>query len=199
MKVYRLIGLAALGCIGWLGWLGAAQAQTLRQDAPLFDKPDGAAVGAPLKTGAAVKMLKRQGFWVEVDAGGKTGWLKASLLNFGGATGGATAIDTGRLGTGNIVSTSSARGLSSKDLLSGKPNMEEAAKLDLLVLDSAAVSAFMGQGNVKPISEKVALVAVRSAAPAAGSVSNSGSGTGAAVSGSKPAGAAPQKKADDDW
>lgn len=194
MKLHRLIALAALA------WLGLASAQSLRQDVPLMDKPDGAAVGAPLKTGAAVKMLKRQGFWVEVEAGGKTGWLKASLLNFGGATGGATAIDTGRLGTGNIVSTSSARGLSSKDLLSGKPNVEEAAKLDLLVADAAAVGAFMSQGNVKPITEKVALLAVKSAAPAgASSGANSGTSSGAASSSAKPAAANPQKKTDDDW
>ena len=103
----------------------AVNAQTLREDASLSDKAEGAPGATKLKAGSSVKVLKRQGFWVEVDAGGKNGWLKASQLNFTGATGGPTAIDTGRLGTGNIVATSAARGLSAKDLVSGKPNFEE--------------------------------------------------------------------------
>ena len=104
-------------------------AQTLREDAILSDKAEGAPGATKLKAGSSVKVLKRQGFWVEVDAGGKNGWLKASQLNFTGATGGPTAIDTGRLGTGNIVATSAARGLSAKDLVSGKPNFDEVKQL----------------------------------------------------------------------
>ena len=67
--------------------LAGVQAQVVRDEASLFDKPEGAPGATKLKAGSSVKVLKRQGFWVEVDAGGKNGWLKASQLNFTGATG----------------------------------------------------------------------------------------------------------------
>ena len=123
--------------------LFSAQAQTVREEAVLLDKPDGKPGSVKLAAGSPVKTLKRQGFWVEVDAAGKTGWLKVSQINFAGATGGATAIDTGRLGTGNIVATSAARGLSAKDLISGQPNFDEANKLDTLTAQPAVVQSFL--------------------------------------------------------
>ncbi len=166
----------------------SVSAQTLREDANLIDKPDGAPGPTKLKAGASVKVLKRQGFWVEVDAGGKNGWLKASQLNFTGATGGPTAIDTGRLGTGNIVATSAARGLSAKDLVSGKPNFDEVKKLDTLGFDPAGIDSFVAQGGVVPSKEKIQLAAVKPAAPAQPASSSSG-------------GAAPTtpKKDSDEW
>ncbi len=172
-----------------MGLAGAVPAQTLRQDAQLLNKPDGAAVGAPLKAGATVKMVKRQGFWVEVDAGARGGWIKLSMLNLSGATGGPTAIDTGRLGTGNIVATSAVRGLSAKDLLNGKPNFDEAAKLEALVVQTQAAQAFLVAGGVTAVAERVQLTAPRSApvAPAAAEAVNVG-GVGVA-----------KKKGDDDW
>ena len=43
-----------------------ANAQTLREDASLSDKAEGAPGATKLKAGSSVKVLKRQGFWVEV-------------------------------------------------------------------------------------------------------------------------------------
>ena len=164
-------------------------AQTLREDASLSDKAEGAPGATKLKAGSSVKVLKRQGFWVEVDAGGKNGWLKASQLNFTGATGGPTAIDTGRLGTGNIVATSAARGLSAKDLVSGKPNFEEVKKLDSLSFDPAGIDAFVAAGGVVPSKEKIQLAAAKPAAPASAASSPSGATPAPAT----------KKKDDDEW
>ena len=176
-------------CLGLLSC--ALHAQTVREEAVLLDKPDGKPTAIKLSAGAAVKTVKRQGFWVEVDAAGKTGWLKVSQINFAGATGGATAIDTGRLGSGNIVSTSAARGLSAKDLVSGQPNLNEANKLEGLTADAQVVQSFLVAGGVTPIKDKVQLTVPKPAAPAA-----------AAASGNGPAGSAPgeaKKKGNDDW
>lgn len=101
-------------------------AQTIREEASLFDRQEGKPGAVSLSAGSTVKALRRQGFWVEVDAAGRVGWLKVSQMSFAGATAGATAIDTGRLGTGNMVATSAARGLSAKDLVGGQPNLAEA-------------------------------------------------------------------------
>lgn len=183
-RAWRWTGLAL--CVLSL----ASNAQTLREDAPLLDRPDGKPAASKLVAGSSVKALKRQGFWVEVDAAGKVGWLKVSQINFAGAVGGATAIDTGRLGTGNIVATSAARGLSAKDLVSGRPNFDEANKLDLLMAQSAAVQPFLLAGGVVAISEKIQLGAPRSTAPAM-----------PANAGVQPAGTTSpgKKKGDDEW
>jgi hypothetical protein len=177
-------GLLFLACIG------GTYAQTVREEATLLDKPDGKPGSVKLAAGSPVKTLKRQGFWVEVDAAGKTGWLKVSQINFAGATSGSTAIDTGRLGTGNIVATSAARGLSAKDLVSGQPDFNEANKLDALTATPASVQAFLVAGNVVATTQKIQLTAPApkpAPAPAAGA----GQGSGA----SSPS----KKKGDDEW
>lgn len=181
----------------WLGLLCFAfvfgvQAQTVREEAVLFDKSDGKPGAVKLSAGSAVKALRRQGFWVEVDAAGKVGWLKVSQINFSGATGGATAIDTGRLGTGNIVATSAARGLSAKDLVSGQPNFNEAGKLDALTIDAPTVQSFLVEGAVVASTEKFQLSAPRPNA----ALTNAPATSGAQATGTPPAG---KKKGDDDW
>jgi hypothetical protein len=177
-------GLLFLACIS------GTFAQTVREEATLLDKPDGKPGSVKLAAGSPVKTLKRQGFWVEVDAAGKTGWLKVSQINFAGATGGSTAIDTGRLGTGNIVATSAARGLSAKDLVSGQPDFNEANKLELLTATPATVQTFLVAGNVTAISQKIQLTAPRPA-PAATPAAGSGQGAGSSSS--------TKKKGDDEW
>lgn len=149
-------------------WLGAIvslplQGQTLKEEAALLDKPDGARV-ATGKAGASVKIKRRQGFWAEVDMGDKSGWVQLGKLSLAGASGGSVALDTGRSGSGNIVSTSSARGLSAKDLINGKPDEQSVAKLDGFIVDAGAVGKFRTEGGISLLAEKVALVAP--AAPA---------------------------------
>lgn len=141
------------------------QAQTLKENTGLFDKPDGAKT-ADAKAGTPLKITKRQGFWVEVDAGGKKGWVKLGVVNMASTTGGSVALDTGRTGKGNIVSTSAARGLSAKDLLQGKPDPQAVVKLESYVLDASVVPAFRTEGGIQPLTEKIALT-VPPAEPAA--------------------------------
>ena len=106
-----------------------------------------------------MKITKRQGFWVEVDAGGKKGWVKLGVVNMASNSGGSVALDTGRTGKGNIVSTSAARGLSAKDLLQGKPDPQAVVKLESYVLDASVVPAFRTEGGIRPLTEKIALTA----------------------------------------
>lgn len=184
-------------CIVWvLSALGMPlQAQSLKDDTKLFDKADGQPQGGTLAQGTGVKLHSRAGFWVEVDAGGRRGWLKASSISYAGQAGGPTAIDTGRLGKGNIVATSAARGLSAKDLLQGTPKPEEVAKLAAFAPDAASQKAFATQGAIKPAATKVAL---KSGAPAprapaaAGNANNVGAGSAASN-------AVARKKDGDEW
>lgn len=184
LRGLRWVGLLCCACSFW------TYAQSVREEATLFDKPEGKSGSVKLAAGTSVKTLKRQGFWVEVDAAGKTGWLKVSQINFAGAASGATAIDTGRLGTGNIVATSAARGLSAKDLVSGQPDFNEASKLEMLTANPSTVQVFMTVGNVVAINQKIQLTAPRPSSLASPAV-----GTGQASGSSSSA----KKKGDDDW
>lgn len=136
---------------------GAIPAQSVKEEVRLHDKPSGTPQGAALPAGAAVKMMERQGFWVRVEAGSRSGWLKATSLVFSNSAAVAIPIDTGRLGAGNIVSVSAARGLSADDLMNGTPRPEEVARLVQLAPEPAAVQAFLAQGRITPPAQVAAL------------------------------------------
>jgi hypothetical protein len=136
-------------------------AQTINGDGALVDKPDGAKVAA-LKAGTPASVLKRQGFWVQVQAASKTGWVRLNQLGFGGASG-IVALDTGRAAAGNIVSTSVARGLTAKDLLNGKPDLGAVARMDAWVPNSASVDKFSADGGVAPVNLTVTLKVIPAA------------------------------------
>jgi hypothetical protein len=169
-----------------------ALAQTVKVEARLLDKPSGAHQGAVVAAGAAAKVVERQGFWVRVDVSGRTGWIKASSLSFSSG-GGPIAIDTGRMGVGNIVSTSAARGLSAKDLLDGTPRPAEVLKMAQYSPDASVLQNFMTQGQISPQAKPVQLKTVEPV-PAKPSVSQASTGSPPAVSSQR----AP-KKDGDDW
>jgi hypothetical protein len=168
-------------------------AQTVKEEAHLLDKPSGAPQGAVVAAGAAAKVVERQGFWVRVDVPGRTGWIKASGLSFSSGRGGPIAIDTGRMGAGNIVSTSAARGLSAKDLLDGTPRPAEVLKMAQYAPDASALQNFMTQGQINPQVAPVQLKTMEPV-PAKPSVSHTHAGSPPAV----PSQRAP-KKDGDDW
>jgi hypothetical protein len=141
-----------------LGPVMSVYSQTLKEETSLFDKPDGAKIFSG-KSGTAVKIKRREGFWVEVDILGKSAWVQLSKINLGGNAGGSVNIDTGRTSTGNIVSTSSARGLSAKDLLDGKPDKQAVTKLEVFVTEVSAVRRFRSEGGIIALAEKVVLTA----------------------------------------
>jgi len=113
-------------------------------------QPD-AKVVQKLAAKASLKLLKRQGFWVEVEASGVKGWLKVSEISLGpGATGatGLGGLDTGRTGKGNIVSTTAARGLTVKELVAAKPDPQQVTQLKGLAVSASAADAFAKAGGL---------------------------------------------------
>ena len=133
-----------------------AMAQSLSKPADLKASP--APEAKTVKSVAAnvsVKLLKRQGFWVEVSADGATGWIKLSDVNMSAASGpGLSAVDT--------VSTSAARGLSDKELTSAKPDAQQFEQLKALAVKPVDAENFAQAAGLK--SRTVALLAP----PAAG-------------------------------
>ncbi len=166
-----------------------AHAQTLGKAADLkaTPAPEAKTVKA-LAANAPAKLLKRQGFWVEIESGGATGWVKLSDLNMASGGSSLAAMDTGRTGKGNIVSTSAARGLSAKELTAAKPDVQQFEQLRALSVSAADAEAFAQSGGLKP--RTVALLA----APPAASPSAGAAGPAAAGAARRK----PAKSADDD-
>ena len=61
------------------------------------------------------------------------------------------------MGKGNIVSTSAARGLSAKDLVSGKPNTKELEKFAQFFASGAEIDTFASSGKLSPVTKKIIL------------------------------------------
>ncbi len=106
---------------------GLAAGQAFVTDTPVLASPDGAprAVGQA-RAGAALKLLRRQGFWLEVESGSVRGWVRISAVKLATAS---ASLDTGRLGTHNIVATSAARSMSAQDLIEGRSDNQAAERL----------------------------------------------------------------------
>ena len=149
--------------------------------------------GAMLVTGASLKVLERQGFWLRVEASGRSGWIKAGAVSFSAVSSGSVAIETGRMGSNNIVASSAARGLSAKDLMNGSPRMDEVAKLaQYAISDMAEVSVFMAQGAISPLSQHIVLRVPAPRATVTSAGTNPPGTTDAALK-------AQGKKNDNDW
>ena len=126
-------------------------AQTLNKAVDLRVSPTAdAKLLKNLPVGTALKLIKREGFWVEVDASGIKGWLKLSDVSMSqGATSGIGALDTGRTSKGNIVSTSAARGLTAKELVSAKPDLVELEHLKSLSISAQEAQQFAQAAGLK--------------------------------------------------
>lgn len=168
-------------------------AQTLKEETRLFDKPSGIQQSAALSAGSSVKVIERQGFWLKVQIGNSSGWIKASSVTFSSGTSGPIVIETGRTGGGNIVASSAARGLSSKDLMNGAPRMDEVEKLSkFAVNDPKELSAFITQGRVLALAQPITLKVPE---PKLSNASNTSSVSGDSSSPQRQQ----KKKGDDDW
>jgi Caspase domain/Domain of unknown function (DUF4384)/Bacterial SH3 domain len=78
----------------------AASAQTTanltRASELRSDKLPTAAVLAPLGAGSVVRVIASEGGWVQVEQGGKMGWVRASALNMQAGSSAASTTETGR-------------------------------------------------------------------------------------------------------
>jgi len=125
----------------------AGPSGTMLKDAPLLAKPFAdAATVAPLRSGNSVEILGRQGGWMQVKSGVKTGWVRTIQVRTDASDGsglkGAKQVATGRAGSGNIVATSGIRGLSEEELKGTRPNPAELKKLDGWVASDTIASQY---------------------------------------------------------
>jgi hypothetical protein len=119
--------------------------QSLKSDAALFNQPGGAKVGI-IKSSVSINVMKRWGFWAQIQSVGGNGWARLSDLSFVGISA-VTNLATGRTGSDNVVSTSAARGLSAKDLLNGRPDSAAVSRMDAWVSGSSVLEKFISDGG----------------------------------------------------
>lgn len=163
-----------------------AYGQTFNADTPVLAAPEAAAkVVGNARGGAAVKVVKRQGFWLEVEAGAIKGWVKISAVKMATSTG-PTAIDTGRLGGNNIVATSAARGLSAKDLLEGRSDEKAIERLNAMRPEARQINQFAQEGGLGEVKLAMFLKAPADTAPPAATRSDAAPAGGSTDSGPRP-------------
>jgi uncharacterized protein YgiM (DUF1202 family) len=123
-------------------------AQTARPASQLRQDPSDQSKVIKKMTGAEqIKIKGRKGFWVQITVDGSQGWL--TLKDLAPKAGSrSVGIDTGRTGKGNIVATSSARGLNAESLISAKPNFERLRALSGFAVSAGAATDFAAAGGV---------------------------------------------------
>ena len=101
-----------------------------------------AASAASVTANEAVTILERKGGWMQVEAGGKTGWIRMLNVRLGGAAGSA-----GSAGGGDLLSTAALlrTGSSGKTVTTGVKGLGEEdihnATVDVAQLDALAALA----------------------------------------------------------
>lgn len=140
----RFAALLAL-VLGNAAVLAAESGVVIRADV-LRDKPfiDAAEV-QKVAANAPVSIAARQGGWVQVDAGGTTGWLRTLNVRLagGGTTGSSgllAASSAFRTGSSGTQVTTGVKGLGESDLNAATPNAAQLAMLNAQAVTPADAS-----------------------------------------------------------
>jgi hypothetical protein len=92
-----------------------AQSSTLTRTAELrTDKLASSSVVSQLAVGSAVQVVSLEGGWAQVQAGGKSGWVRASSLALSAGASAASGLSAGREAKGNTALTLGVRSLGAR-------------------------------------------------------------------------------------
>lgn len=165
MRRMKAACLAAAVFALLVSWAAVAQEQGFTNRATeLKDKASGdAATVAQLPENTPVKVLARGGGWTQVDAGGKTGWVRVFHLRFpstveAGSGGGSGLASLGSAfgfgGSSNRkanLATTGIRGLSPEDLKNASPNPAELQKLHSYRVDKSSAERFAREAKLAAV------------------------------------------------
>ena len=106
-----------------------------------------AATSAKLSANQPVTILQRKGGWVQVEAGGQTGWVR--MLNVRLAAGSSPAPNQANVHAASLLRTNSSgktvttgiKGLGEEDLQNAVPNPAQLAKLVGLAVPASEASS----------------------------------------------------------
>ena len=125
-------------------------ADSLKSDQELKETPSikGNIVGKAAK--GEVEVIDKKGFWVKLN---NVEVSKDSNFSL-------SSLNTGREGSGNIVSTSGVRGLDGEDITSAQPDIIEFEKLQSFKIDKSKGDSF--KKNTGLSSNKIEFIVVKS-------------------------------------
>lgn len=108
-----------------------------------------------VKRGDALTIIKKQGAWLQVKTSKSTGWLKLLAVKRASSTSTSTASvlnqNSGRAGTGQIVSTTGIRGLSEEELKAATFNESEINLMESYTTSSVDAEKFAKSGALKTV------------------------------------------------
>jgi len=134
----------------------AAETGTAIKDDALRVQPftDAKTTGT-IKRGESLTIIKKQGAWLQVNTSKSTGWLKLLAIKRTNSSNTSTASvlnqNSGRAGTGQIVSTTGIRGLSEEELKAASFNETEVNLLESYTTTSTEAEKFAKAGPLKTI------------------------------------------------
>lgn len=140
-----LIGLV-LSVPVWAAQGSLLRAENLRA-APAVDAP----IVAELAQGTAVDVVGRQGGWMKVRSGTKTGWVRLLSVRPGRAGERGVGLEevaglvARRPDASRVVSVAGVRGLSEENLKTAKFNAQQLEKLDSYAVSAEAARAFAAE------------------------------------------------------
>jgi len=117
MTPMHLFKRKSIALIVSLSFVGAAFAQssTLMRSTELrVDKMGSASVITELAVGSAVQLISLEGGWAQVQASGKSGWVRASSLALNAGASSASTLSAGREAKGNTALTLGVRSIGGK-------------------------------------------------------------------------------------
>ena len=163
MKTTLTVAAAVFALL--LSWAVEAQEQGFTNRATDLKEKAAAdsATVAQLPENTPVKVIARGGGWTQVDAGGKTGWVRVFHLRFpstvqAGSDSGAGLSSIGAaLGFGGgtnrkaNLATTGIRGLSPEDLKNASPNPAELEKLHSYRVDKPTAERFAREAKLAAV------------------------------------------------
>lgn len=136
-------------------------ADSLKSEQDLKETPSikGNVVGKAAK--GNVEVIDKKGFWVKVKNDSIEGWTKLNNVEISKDSNfSLSSLNTGREGSGNIVSTSGVRGLDGEDITSAQPDLIEFEKLQVLKVDKSIGNNF--KKNTGLSTKKIEFIIVKS-------------------------------------
>ena len=152
-----------------------AHAQSAKAGAKLRYEPSASGkVVRVLSQETPVRLIGRKGFWINVEVAESKGWLSIKELSASKRALTKT-LNTGRQTRGDIVATSAARGLTSEDLVSAKPDFDAFGQLISLGVSVGEAENFSREGLLA--TRDLAILSGRTGSSAPTTALRGGSGT----------------------
>ncbi len=129
------------------------KSDTLRA-APFAD----AAVVATLPAASKIKILKKDGGWMQIKSPQGSGWMRmlsirrgnAKAASAGNELSGLAGLASGRAGTGKVVSTTGIRGLNEEELKAAKYDEKQVILTESYTSSRAEAQKFAAQAKLTP-------------------------------------------------